>query len=866
MEEEKNRKKNICIGLLAHVDAGKTTLSEEMLHRAGVLEHTGRVDKGNAFLDTYELEKSRGITIFSKQAVFDQKDIRFTMLDTPGHVDFSAEMERTLQVLDYGILVISALDGVQGHTMTLWQLLKKHEIPCFIFVNKMDQPGAEKEEILEKLRSELSEGIVDFDTEDDMSRYESIALCDEEALEQFLEQEKISLETIQRLVRERKMFPCFFGSALQGYGVEKLLEVMTQTVSRNVYGEEFGARVFKITRDEKGNRLTHVRITGGSLKAREEISDRDKTWSQKVNEIRIYSGEKYKTVQKAEAGMVCALTGLTETRAGEGLGTEEDGQMPVLEPVLTYRVALPEEVAPAVMLPKLRMLEEEEPQLHIVWDDKNQEIQVQVMGDVQIEILQHEIKQRFGIETGFDTGAIVYKETIKTAVHGAGHFEPLRHYAEVHLFMEPGEPGSGITVESRCSEDMLDKNWQRLIFTHILEKDHKGVLTGSTLTDVKITLIGGRAHLKHTEGGDFRQATYRAIRQGLMQAESVLLEPYYHYQLEVPDEMMGRAMTDLEQMQASFELDQSKPGITKIQGEAPVASMRNYAREVTAYTRGQGKFSCVPAGYYPCKEPDQIIEKTGYDPERDVENPSSSVFCAHGSGYYVPWDEVMQHAHVTVETGEKKKEEEILPQETAQREEIWLGVDEIDAILAQASSANRKSSPISHKGISAKRTRSVRQKPEGLQKPARPVQKKEKFMLVDGYNILFAWEELAQLAAHNIDSARGKLMDILCNYQGYQGIHLILVFDAYRVQNHATEAIQYHNITVVYTKEAETADQYIEKFSHENGKKYDIVVATSDGLEQIIIRGAGCRLMSARGLKQDVERVERELAEFKAEE
>lgn len=866
MEELKGGKKNICIGLLAHVDAGKTTLSEEMLHRTGVLEQAGRVDKGNAFLDTYELEKSRGITIFSKQAVFEWNEIQFTMLDTPGHVDFSAEMERTLQVLDYGILVISALDGVQGHTMTLWQLLKKHEIPCFIFVNKMDQPGAKKQEILGKLRTELSEGIVDFDTEDDADRYESIALCDEEALEQFLEQEKVDVWTVQKLLRKRKIFPCFFGSALQGYGVEKLLDIMAELVEEKPYGEEFGARVFKITRDAKGNRLTHVKITGGSLKAREEISDRAKTWSQKVNEIRIYSGEKYKAVQKAEAGMICALTGLTETRAGEGLGKEIDGELPLLEPVLTYRIALPEKVAPAVMLPKLRMLEEEEPQLHIVWDEKNQEIQVQVMGDVQIEILQHEIKQRFGIDTAFDAGAIVYKETIKTTVHGAGHFEPLRHYAEVHLLMEPGEAGSGITVESRCSEDMLDKNWQRLIFTHILEKEHKGVLTGSTLTDVKITLMGGRAHLKHTEGGDFRQATYRAVRQGLMQAESVLLEPYYHYQLEVPDEMMGRAMTDLEQMQASFELDQSRSGTTKIEGDAPVARMRNYAREVTAYTRGQGKFSCVPAGYHPCKEPDQIIEKIGYDPERDVENPSSSVFCAHGSGYYVPWDQVMEHAHVTVETGEKKKEEEVLPQEAAQREEIWLGVDEIDAILAQASSSNRKSSPISHKGISAKRTRSVRQKPEGLQKPARPVQKKEKFMLVDGYNILFAWEELAQLAARNIDSARGKLMDILCNYQGYLGIHLILVFDAYRVQNHATESIQYHNITVVYTKEAETADQYIEKFSHENGKKYDIVVATSDGLEQIIIRGAGCRLMSARELKQDVARVEKELAEFKAEE
>jgi len=613
LEELKGGKKNICIGLLAHVDAGKTTLSEEMLHRTGVLEQAGRVDKGNAFLDTYELEKSRGITIFSKQAVFEWNEIQFTMLDTPGHVDFSAEMERTLQVLDYGILVISALDGVQGHTMTLWQLLKKHKIPCFIFVNKMDQPGAKKQEILGKLRTELSEGIVDFDTEDDADRYESIALCDEEALEQFLEQEKVDVWTVQKLLCKRKIFPCFFGSALQGYGVEKLLDIMAELVEEKSYGEEFGARVFKITRDAKGNRLTHVKITGGSLKAREEISDRAKTWSQKVNEIRIYSGEKYKAVQKAEAGMICALTGLTETRAGEGLGKEIDGELPLLEPVLTYRIALPEEVAPAVMLPKLRMLEEEEPQLHIVWDEKNQEIQVQVMGDVQIEILQHEIKQRFGIDTAFDAGAIVYKETIKTTVHGAGHFEPLRHYAEVHLLMEPGEAGSGITVESRCSEDMLDKNWQRLIFTHILEKEHKGVLTGSTLTDVKITLMGGRAHLKHTEGGDFRQATYRAVRQGLMQAESVLLEPYYHYQLEVPDEMMGRAMTDLEQMQASFELDQSRSGITKIEGDAPVARMRNYAREVTAYTRGQGKFSCVPAGYHPCKEPDQIIEKIGYE-------------------------------------------------------------------------------------------------------------------------------------------------------------------------------------------------------------------------------------------------------------
>lgn len=859
-------KKYICTGLLAHVDAGKTTLSEGILYTAGRLRQLGRVDNGDAFLDTYDLEKERGITIFSKQAVLELDDTCVTLLDTPGHVDFSAEMERTLQVLDYAILVISGADGVQGHTETLWKLLQRYEIPAFLFVNKMDQPGTDKEKLMEELTARLGSGCVDFSDETSDRFLEEIALCDDGLLETFLEQGAVDLACITELVRERRVFPCFFGSALKLEGVEEFLRGFKKYTEPGDYPGDFGVRVFKVGRDESGNRLTYIKVTGGVLQARMELRDTQAEWCEKVHQIRIYSGSRYETVNEAPAGMICALTGLTRTYPGEGLGIEAGGQKPVLEPVLTYQILLPEDTDAAVMLPKLRQLEEEEPELHIVWKEELQEIQAQVMGEVQIEVLQRLIEERYGVQVTFGAGNIVYKETIATAVEGVGHFEPLRHYAEVHLWMEPGESGSGFRAVTDCSEDELDKNWQRLILTHLGEREHPGVLTGAALTDIKVTLIAGRAHLKHTEGGDFRQATYRAVRQGLMRAESVLLEPYYDFRLEVPEASVGRAMTDIERMAGTFVLE-SASGMAVLTGSAPVITMRDYLREVTAYTKGQGRLFCRPAGYRPCHNADEVILAKGYDPERDTDNPPGSVFCAHGAGFNVPWNEVRNYMHIdtSIESDRRSpgdgadSEGEEKP---VRQEEEWIDIEEIDRILERTSHANRKPDPVSHKGISAKRVRSVAAKQVGLSKPPKKMVKKESFLLVDGYNIIFAWEELRDLSKVSVDAARGRLQDILCNYQGFKQCRLILVFDAYRVQNHRTEVFAYHNITVVYTKEAETADQYIEKFAHENARHHHVTVATSDGLEQIIIRGEGCRLLSARDLEEEVRHVETQMKEY----
>lgn len=861
--EDTSISKHISIALLAHVDAGKTTLSEGLLYTAGKIRSLGRVDRGDAYLDTYELEKKRGITIFSKQAVFTFGNTQITLLDTPGHVDFSAEMERTLQVLDYAILVISASDGVQGHTQTLWRLLQQYNVPTIVFVNKMDQKGAEVSAVMAELKERLSGNIINCMQLEAEECKEEIALCDEALLERYLEDGNFSSDIIPELIFDCKFFPCFFGSALKMEGIEKLLQALDTFTIEREYKHEFAAKVFKIARDEKGNRLTYLKVTGGVLKARMELqtADGDK---EKVNQIRIYSGERYESVSEVFAGTVCAVTGLLRTYPGQGLGSEEEGMKAILNPVLTYRIELPEGCEAAVFLPKLRELEEEQPELHVVWDEKLQEIQVQVMGEVQIEILQSLILERFGVQVNFGTGNIVYKETISRPVEGVGHFEPLRHYAEVHLWMEPGEAGSGIELAAECSEDLLDRNWQRLIFTHLLEKEHKGVLTGSALTDVKITLVAGRAHLKHTEGGDFRQATYRAVRQGLMQTESVLLEPYYEYRLEIPDSYVGRAMTDVERMAGSFTLGQSSGEISVLTGEAPVSTMRGYSREVAAYTKGQGHLFCSLSGYRPCHNADEVILKMRYEPEHDIENPSGSVFCSHGAGINVPWDEVRNYMHI--DTGNWGKmpdadEGEERAERVASREE-WIDVEEIDGILERAVHANRKNGPISHKGISAKRVRSVQNKPEGLSKPRKKDTPDKKYLLVDGYNIIFAWKELSELAKTDIAAARDKLMDILCNYQGYKNCEVMLVFDAYRVQNHKTEVVDYHNIHVVYTKEAETADGYIEKFAHANSKKYQITVATSDGMEQIIIRGAGCRLFSAADLQNEVRRVQEELEQW----
>lgn len=874
--------KQLTLGILAHVDAGKTTLSEALLFTAGAIRKAGRVDKKDAFLDNYELERERGITIFSKQAVFSYEDLRITLLDTPGHVDFSTEMERTLQVLDAAVLLISAADGVQSHTRTLWKLLESYQVPVFLFVNKMDQPGADQEKILAGIQNQLSGNCVDFTPlvgaaateskgaalEADMQEaMEAVAICDEELLNSFLTDGRISQEQLREKIAERKVFPCLFGSALRLQGIEALLSAIEAYAPEKTYPEAFGARVFKVTRDSQGSRLTHMKITGGTLKAKMELTcAEDKT--EKVNQIRVYSGERFEAVNEAAAGSVCAVTGLLGTMAGQGLGMEKNLESPFLTPVLSYCLLLPEGTDPMAVMPKLKELEEEDPALSFTWEEELKEIHVHVMGEVQMEILKVLIRERFGLEIAFGKGRIVYKETIADTVEGVGHFEPLRHYAEVHLLLEPGEPGSGLQFEADCSEDILARNWQRLILTHLEEKQHRGVLTGSAITDMKITLVSGRAHQKHTEGGDFRKATYRAVRQGLMEAMSVLLEPYYEFRLEIPEEMTGRAMTDMEKLFADFTLAERAEGRCVLTGCAPVETMRDYQKEVYAYTRGQGNLTVRLKGYMPCHNADEVIEERHYDPEADLRNPAGSVFCSHGAGFVVPWNQVKEYMHVeSCFAGDRKAIEESAFQEELEKRkeaarkreenrsasggEYFLGTDEINAILQQATGAGR--------GLEKKKEGWQRQSrsTETRQATTRVYQgqpKKEEYLLVDGYNVIFAWEELSALSKVTLDGARGRLLDILCDYQAMKGCRLIVVFDAYRLKGHPEEAYAYHNIYVVYTKEAETADRYIERFAHDNSKKYQITVATSDGLEQIIIRGEGCRLLSSRDLQADVER------------
>lgn len=855
--------KKLVLGIVAHVDSGKTTLSESILYQTGNIRKMGRVDTKDAFLDTNEMERARGITIFSKQAIVKMGDTELTLLDTPGHVDFSAEMERTLQTLDYAILVVSGADGVQGHTLTLWTLLRKYKVPAFIFVNKMDQKGTSRLNVLIELKKKLDEGCIDFGEEGTETFYEEAAVCHEELLQEYMDSGSIAKESLTNYIQKRKIFPCYFGSALKLTGVDAFLKGFDTYTQEPVYPKEFGARVYKITRDEQGNRLTHMKITGGSLKAKMVLTnqssrtDEQDVWEEKVNQIRIYSGDRFDAVAEAKAGCVCAVTGLTQTKPGEGFGIESGAWSPVLEPVLGYKLILPDGCDPAMMLPKLRQLEEEIPELHIVWDEFLQEIRVQIMGEVQTEILQTIMKQRFNIEVSFGTGKILYKETIADVVEGVGHFEPLRHYAEVHLLLEPLERGSGMRFETRCSEDILDRNWQRLIMTHLLEKEHKGVLTGSPITDMKITLVTGRAHIKHTEGGDFRQATYRAVRQGLKQAKSVLLEPYYEFELEIPQQLVGRAMTDVDKMCGTCILARTEGDIAVLTGEAPVATMWEYPKEVIAYTKGQGKLSCSLKGYGKCHNEEQVVEKIGYDSESDFINPTGSVFCAHGSGFLVEWDLVKDYMHLESVLQERKTEDVPLQAcEITARGPVdeWIDTEEVDSILAKTFYSNKKEEG---------RSRYQKKKTEYSQSPVtrtwKKTEKKDEYLLVDGYNIIFAWDELNELAMQSVEAARGKLMDILCNYQGMKKCQLILVFDAYRVQNHQTEIIDYHNIHVVYTKEAETADQYIEKFAHENASKYAITVATSDGLEQIIIRGKGCQLLSAREFYGEVQNMEKQI-------
>ena len=847
-------RKQIVLGILAHVDSGKTTLSEAMLYRAGVTRRLGRVDHKDAFLDTDALEKARGITIFSKQALLTAGDTDITLLDTPGHVDFSTETERTLQVLDYAVLVVSGTDGVQSHTETLWRLLRRYHVPTFVFVNKMDLPGMERQELLAQLNRRLGEGFVDFGAEQ-ADRDEALALCDENLMDRMLDAGQLQDSDLIPAIARRHVFPCWFGAALKLEGVDALLDGLDRYTRPAPALEAFGAKVFKVSQDEQGARLTWLRVTGGELKVKAQLTGEadGEPWAEKANQLRLYSGAKYTLAEAIGPGQVCAVTGLTKARPGEGLGAERDSDLPVLEPVLSYQVLLPEGADVHAALGKLHRLEEEEPQLHVVWNETLGEIHVQLMGEIQLEVLRSLLAERFGLEVEFGPGGILYKETITEPMEGVGHYEPLRHYAEVHLKLEPLPRGSGMQFAADCREEVLDKNWQRLVLTHLEEKQHLGVLTGSPLTDVKITLIAGRAHLKHTEGGDFRQATYRAVRQGLMLAKSQLLEPWYAFRLEVPAENIGRAMSDIQRMEGSFDPPESGEETAVLTGFAPVSTMRSYPMEVVSYTRGRGHLSLTLDGYRPCHNAQEVIAAIGYEPEHDLDNPADSVFCAHGAGFVVPWDQVRSHMHVDSGWGKstRPEQEAAVPQRRAMAYRATL---EEDAELLKI--FERTYGPIKRDPLAAFRPVQKRERPDFA---AEQWEIAPEYLLVDGYNIIFAWDELNALSKESLDAARHKLMDILCNYQGFQKCVLILVFDAYRVPGSPGSIEQYHNIHVVYTKEAETADMFIERVTHEIGRNRRVRVATSDGMEQIIILGHGALRVSARMFHEEVQNVEKQI-------
>lgn len=846
--------KKITLGILAHVDSGKTTLSEAFLYATGKIRKLGRVDHKNAFLDNFDLEKQRGITIFSKQAELEYADTKITLLDTPGHVDFSAEMERTLQVLDYAVLVVSGSEGVQGHTETLWKLLNKYNIPTFIFVNKIDMPGTNKEFALTNIRNKFGDGVIDLSVEEkDM---EAIAVCDEDVLEMYMESGEISDETIADLVYERKLFPCYFGSALKNEGIDKLLDGINRYSFEPVYHEEFGAKVFKIVK-ENGVRLTYLKITGGFIKVKDILSGitDGNQWSEKINDIRVYSGEKFKSISEADAGCICAISGLNNTYPGQGLGFEMQSESPNLQPVLSYRIITPENVNINQAYKMLKELEEEDPTLNLKWNEETKEIIANVMGPIQIQVLKHIIKERFDMDVEFGTGSILYKETINNIVEGVGHFEPLKHYAEVHLLMEPGQLGSGITFESNLNESLLSRNWQKLIMTHLAEKEHKGVLTGSPITDIHFTLVAGKAHLKHTEGGDFREATYRAIRQGLKKAESVLLEPYYNFTLKIPSENIGRAMTDIDQMSGNINQPETEGEMSVITGFAPATTIGDYINTVNEYTHGTGTLSLDYKGYGPCHNSEEIIAEKAYDSEADIANPTGSVFCSHGAGFVVPWDQVEQYMHVKTDSknGEMYDIENVPVIRSASNtyRDSYATDKELEEIF------EKTFGPIKRKKYNEKK---VRQYSENKQKVTH---KKvlPQCLLVDGYNIVFAWDELKEIAKTNIDGARDRLLDIMCNYQGYKGNTVIVVFDAYNVKKHAETVSKYHNIYVVYTKEAETADMYIAKTTHKLANKFQVTVATSDALEQLIIMGHGALRMSAFNFKEEVDNVNKAISE-----
>lgn len=853
---EQRGKKNISIGLLAHVDAGKTTLSEGMLYQSGEVRRLGRVDHGDAFLDTDVQEKERGITIFSKQAMLKWQHTEITLLDTPGHVDFTSEMERTLQVMDCAVLLISGADGVQGHTLTLWRLLQRYQVPVFLFINKMDQPGTDREALIRQLQKELSPDCVDFSREDLM---EQLAMCSESMLTQFLSHGMIPDGPIAAQIGERRVFPCFFGSALKMEGVDTLMDALVRYAPRKQYAREFGARIYKIARDPQGARLTYMKITGGTLRVRDLVTNRrsgmqeEDVWAEKVGQIRLYSGAKYTAVDQVEAGQVCAVTGLSFTRPGEGLGFENAGLMPMMEPAFTYQVILPKGTDAHAALSCLRQLEEEDPMLHVVWHERVQEIHVQLMGDVQLEILSRVMRDRFKMSISFSEGSILYRETIADRVEGAGHYEPLRHYAEVHVLLEPGKRGSGLQFATRCREDDLERNWQRLILTHLAEKQHLGVLTGSPITDMKITLLAGRAHLKHTEGGDFRQATYRAVRHGLMQAKPVLLEPWYDIRLDVPQECLGRAMHDLQQMGGQVEAPEIRGGMVSLRGSAPVAKARYYARQVTAYTRGKGRISCALKGYEPCPDQEKVAAAIGYEAERDVENTADSVFCSHGAGVVVNWRDAMEHMHIQTDFSDvRPKMQEA--ESTVRRSGAYRGTLEEDQELMAI--FEKTYGPVKNRTFF---------EPVRKTAPAAPVQMepaRKDYILIDGYNIMFAWDELKEAARVNLELARQMLMDILCNFRAMQSAEVILVFDAYKVQGNPGSAEKYNNIYVIYTKEAETADSYIEKATYEISKRHRVRVATSDGMEQMIILGNGALRVSAQEFRKEVEMAHVEIEQF----
>ncbi len=848
---ENQQKKHICAALLAHVDAGKTTLSEALLYESGVIRTRGRVDHKDAFLDTSPLERERGITIFSKQACFSYGNMDVTMLDTPGHVDFSSEMERTLQVIDYAVLIISGTDGVQGHTETVWKLLQKYRIPTFFFVNKMDLPGADKAAVLKELQAKLSPYCVDF-TEEEELLCENVAMCEETLLETYLEEGTFDLKKeVRRLVSGTLLYPCYFGSALQNEGVEALLEGLESYTKMPEYQKEFAGKVYKITRDDAGQRLTHMKLTGGELKLRDEIEGIGK-----VNEIRVYSGEKYTLQQEVKAGDICAVPGFTDTYAGQGVGKEADFCANQLAPVCNYQILLPEGTEEAIAWRQLKQLEEEDPNLHLSWQAQTREIFIQPMGEVQLEVIKRMVSERYGMDIAFGSATILYRETIEDTVIGMGHFEPLRHYAEVHLKMEPLLRGSGLQFVTECSEDELDLNWQRLILTHLGEKEFTGVLTGSPITDIKFTLIAGRAHLKHTEGGDFRQATYRAVRQGLRQAKSRLLEPMYQFRMEVPMEQIGRVMSDVGKMHGTFRQQPDDGEMSAIEGICPVASMAGYGTEFAAFTKGRGRMTLSFCGYEPCHNESEVVKNCKYDPDADVENTADSVFCAHGSGFVVPWNEVAKHVHVdtSIKKRQPVKTTTATPKESSKKNSKMSEEKELQAIF------ERTFGPVKTR-VETPAKKVIKAEPGKMKtKEYKPVYEEE-YLLVDGYNIIFAWDELKALAAENLEGARTKLMEIMCNYQGFCGCHLILVFDAYKVKGNPGSVEQFHNISVVYTKEAETADMYIEKTTKEIARKKRVRVATSDGMEQIIILGHGATRISARAFQEEVKRVNDRIAE-----